>query len=125
MILDIINPSDACTMVTDDREAGAIACVLLGNGQYGLKQLDAVAGDIPFEVPLFLLGGHDEWWTRTFGHNFEAGALTYRDKKSGALIDALKSVTYQGTPGSLNDIAGRAHGLAKALAADAKAGFGS
>jgi hypothetical protein len=96
MILDIINPSDACHMVTDDREAAAIACILIGNGQYGLEQVDAKAGETPFKMPLFLLGGHDQWWTKTFGHSFEEGATAYRDdtRKNLALINALLSVVY-------------------------------
>lgn len=150
MILDIINPSDACMMITDDREAAAIAVVLIGNGQYGLEQLDAKDGEEPFKVPMFLFGGHDEWWTRTFGHNFETGAKLYADEKAGLLIDALRSVVY-GKPadldayndamelitqpdrqeefkrrwndrrrGSLNNIGKVAHGLATAMAKDQK-----
>jgi hypothetical protein len=120
MILDIINPSDACHMQTDDPEAAAVAVCLLGNGQYGLEELNPGPGSTPFKMPMFLLGGHDAWWTRTFGHDFEAGAKVYRDERCQALIDALNSVTYEGVPGSMNDIGGRARGLAKALASDAR-----
>lgn len=152
MILDIINISDAILMVTDDREAAAIACVLVGNGQLGLHEtgVDTESGSIPFDMPLFLFGGHDAWWTKTFGHDFETGAKVYRDEKCHLLIAALDSVVY-GTPadlvsyndamelitqlsgqqefkrrwndhrrGSINDIGGRCRGLALALAKDLK-----
>lgn len=148
MIFDIINPSDACLMISDDFEAAAIAICLLGEGQYGLEQEDAAQGEKPFNVPVFLFGGHDEWFKTTFGHDFEEACRIYRDDKPHKLIKALESVVYgkigdirayddamelitqddgknefqrrwnDRKRGSMNNIGKRAQGLAKALRVD-------
>jgi hypothetical protein len=57
VLFEIINPSDAYTIEAPDLSIAGAACVLLGNGQYAFKQVDGDA-----EVPLFLFGGHDEWF---------------------------------------------------------------
>lgn len=87
MLFDIINPSDPYTMEAPDMETAACAVCLLGSGQYGLNEL---TGDKSGHVPVFLLGGHDEWFTKQFGQDF------------GATLDAV--------------IASRRHVLAAALA---------
>jgi hypothetical protein len=150
MIFDIINPSDACLMISDDFEAAAVAICLLGEGKYGLEQLDAKPLDKPLEVPMFLFGGHEEWFKTTFGHDFETSAKIYRDQKTDALASALDSVVYgklsdlkayddamelitqvdgrnefkrrwnDRKRGSMNNIGKRAYALAKALRGDDK-----
>lgn len=67
MLYDLINPSDPYTLESDSFEAACVTACLLGEGQYALKALD---GDD--NMPLFLMGGHNEWFTRQFGHNFAA-----------------------------------------------------
>jgi hypothetical protein len=150
MIFDLINPSDACLMISDDFEAAAVAICLLGEGKYSLEQLDANPLATPLEVPMFLFGGHEEWFKKTFGHDFETSAKIYRDDKLKALTDALDSVVYgklgdlkayddamelitqvegrnefkrrwnDRKRGSMNNIGKRAHALAQALRGDDK-----
>lgn len=40
MICEIINPSDKYTLITDDFKLAAVAVAILGNGKYGLKNID-------------------------------------------------------------------------------------
>jgi len=135
MLFDLINMSDKYTFVADDLEIAALTTCLLGSGQYGADQLDGDA-----KVPIFLLGGSDEWFTAKFGRNLEQSLNAL--KASPALIDCLESVLigdrreYDETlpmiaedkrdewiaawhdrhRSSLNDIGGRAKRIAKALA---------
>ena len=64
IVCEIINPSDHYTMVVTDR-AAAVAICILGEGRYSLKAPNGES-----VVPLFLLGGHDEWMKETFGKDF-------------------------------------------------------
>lgn len=66
-IYEIINPSDAYTLVSDSFEFACIVACLLGEGKYGLWQID---GDN--EMPIFFIGGHDVWFTEHFGADFSA-----------------------------------------------------
>lgn len=68
MLFSIVNPSDAYTLETDSFEAAALATLLVGRGQYALEALD----DGGKEMPLFLFGGLEEWWTATFKKTFSA-----------------------------------------------------
>ena len=54
MLFEIMNPSDPYTVVAEDKEIAAVACIVLGTGTYAFKPIDV--GD--FEVPLFLFGRH-------------------------------------------------------------------
>jgi hypothetical protein len=115
MIFNIVNPSDACTLESDDLAAAGAACTLLGEGRYALREL---GGDA--EVPLFLfakLDRIDAWFREHGGENLNGVLST----KLPAIARALESVKL-GTPdrrdverSSLNDIMGRAHELARQL----------
>jgi hypothetical protein len=86
---EISNPSDRYTMMVDDLEVAAVACMLLGHGQYGLHELEGEER----EVPIFLFGGHDEWSTATFGVPVrDLLKRVYEGPKREALIQALDSV---------------------------------
>lgn len=84
MIFEIINPSDAYTMETDNFIAACVATCLLGNGAYALEE---IGGDK--KMPVFLFGGHDIWFTEQFGKSFER---CVDDVSASELADCLDSV---------------------------------
>lgn len=113
MKFEIINPSDPYNMEADDLEVAAVAVCLLGNGKYGL---DGIDGRRKTEVPVFLLGGHDEWFEENFGANYERTAERVLNQRGDALARALESVTLgRERRSSLNDIGGEAKELARAV----------
>lgn len=61
-IYSIVNPSDPYTLKADLFEYAAIACLLLGNGAYGLQDEDGQTA-----VPIMIFGGHEEWFKAKFG----------------------------------------------------------
>lgn len=113
MEFEISNPSDYCTMKARDLEVAAVAVCILGNGAYGL---DGIGKDEGKGVPIFLFGGHDEWFKEKFGRTLDESE-TLMESKPAELADCLESVSYrQGRERtSMNDIRGRAHSLAKHL----------
>lgn len=112
MKFEIINPSDPCTMCAPDLEVAAVAVSLLGDGKYALKGLDDAAGQ---DIPVFLCGGHDEWFSSKFGMNFEDTANHVLNHRGGELATTLDSVALRGPRSSMNDIVGRAGSLAVAV----------
>jgi len=106
---EIINPSDPYTIESDDFAAAAGACVLLGEGAYGLREVDGER-----EMPIFLLAPLariDGWFRDNCG-----GSLNETlGGKRAAIADALATVKAQRERSSLNDIGAAAHGLATAL----------
>lgn len=115
MKFNLINPSDPYTFEAPDLEIAAVAVCLLGNGQYLADALgdDADNGN---NVPAFLFGGHDEWFTARFGAGFELVTDRCLKGHPAILAACLESVTL-GRPerSSLNNIGGRARDLAKAI----------
>lgn len=89
MLFDIINPSDPYTMKADSLLTAAVAICLLGEGKLAIKQLDGDAN-----VPIFLFGGHDEWFTKNLGGTFQAVLNNVTD--SPELADCLDSVLLGG-----------------------------
>lgn len=133
---ELKNPSDPYTFLANDLETAALVAFALGAGAYGAKPKAAEEEN----VPIFLLGGAEEWYAEQFGHSVEEGLKT----KNEALSDALASMMYghfedrrrynaaldaitdpdkreqfikewQDGISSLNDIGTRAHNLAKML----------
>lgn len=107
MKCEIINPSDKVFIEHRDAKTLFKAVILLGRGQYGLKEVD---GD--FEVPIFLFGGVEEYCQSTFGINL---TLVGKVVKAEDLITALRSVHINHERTSLNDIVKSAHSYADAL----------
>lgn len=91
MLFEIINPSDKCTVVADDLEVAAFVVVALGRGKYSLKGLDT-----DLEVPFFLFGGHDEWFTEKFDRNLEQSIQYTLQEKRQKVIEAFDSVLMGG-----------------------------
>jgi hypothetical protein len=110
---EIINPSDRCEFETDDMLIAAVVVFMLGEGRYGAKEIN---GDRI--VPIFLLGGHDEWCMGTFGTDLK-GVMEESKSRLQALGAAFRSVT--GTQTSLNDIVGYAHRWADKVEAKTEA----
>lgn len=112
MRFEIVNPSDNCTLESDSLEAAAVACVYLGRGAYGLREIDGAR-----RVPIFLLGGLEEWFLDEFGACF--GECVKRNL--GKVADALESVRYEsGRRTSMNNIGAAAEVLARTFRAKAK-----
>lgn len=110
MKFEIINPSDKCFMTADDLLIAAIAVCLLSEGRYALKGVDNDK-----IVPLFLFGGHDEWFKSQFDLSFEEAMQKVSTEKRPQLISALKSIEYEYERGSLNNIKQRGYDLAVAI----------
>lgn len=87
MLFEIINPSDTYTVLAPDLEIAGVACCLLGNGQYAFQGIDCDG-----EVPLFLFGGHDEWFTKHFGSDFETITGKVMSSRRAELADCFDSV---------------------------------
>lgn len=138
---EIVNPSDPYTICADDRAVAAVACFLLGQGQYAFTDIENGEDG----VPIFLFGGVDAWTNETFGKNASDLIKGVLADKRDALIACLDS-TLIGRPSdrasyekgleliddpakrkawrdhwhderrsSLNDIGGRAYELADRL----------
>lgn len=109
---EIINPSDECYL-TGAGEPLAAACVILGRGAYALKDKK---GDTD-ACPLFLLGGVDDWWKKTFGRTLSE----YLDTNPwAAMADVFDTFRYARTRSSMNNIGKAAKEYATAMRKRAK-----
>jgi hypothetical protein len=106
---EVSNPSDYATIEYKDMLAACLAVCIVGNGKYGIVDDEGDQG-----MPIFLFGGHDEWFTSKFGMDFET-AFAQTDKEK--IAAALESMQLRGERSSMNDFCGRAHEMAKALRA--------
>lgn len=129
MIYDIINPSDPVTIEADDLAVAQAACLLLGEGRYGLTNTEGKE-----VLPLCVFAGQYEEWAK--GQNFdlkdilenrrEQVVACLRSAMCCDISDRTAIVAAVGTDpealaryndakrSSLNDICGRAAALAKA-----------
>ncbi len=108
----IINPSDPYTLIADDLVLAAISVCLLGSGKYALEAADGSEG-----VPLFLFGGHDEWFAAHGAGSFDTALNTAVEQRPEALAAVLDSVSIKGSKSSMNDIGGCAAALANSIRA--------
>jgi len=83
---EIINPSDPYTIQAVDMEIAAVVCVTLGSGQLAF---DEIGGDR--EVPIFLFGGHDEWFQKNFGGTYEEVSDRVFSERIADLADCFES----------------------------------
>lgn len=90
MIYEIINPSDACTIESDDQTLASIAVIVLGEGAYGLYDEN---GDVV--LPIFRFSNPDklvEWLTdRGINSN---DMDTFYAKNGETMATILESITY-------------------------------
>lgn len=103
---EISNPSDRATIDYTDPLATCLAVVLLGRGRYGIRE----------EMPTFFMGGHDEWFTETFGMSLQ---MAFDQTDKSRIAAALDTVQLEGERTSLNDIVGHAKDIAERLREDA------
>ncbi len=69
MLFEISNPSDAYTIEADSFEVAAMAVLLLGQGNYGVHQLDGPEDDRK-EMPIMIIATEkqiEEWCQDNFG----------------------------------------------------------
>lgn len=92
MIFEIVNPSDACTLEAENFEVAAVACLIIGDGMYGLRQ---VGGDKEMPILAFGPGSADKWFVEHFGRPVEASLDAL--KMAPELVTCLDSVLL-GTP---------------------------
>lgn len=97
MLFNIINQSDPYTLRAPDLEIAAVAICLLGEGKYGLEE---IGGDRSGRVPMFLIGGHEEWFAKQFGRDFATTVNHVVGKRPEELCKALASV-FIGTPADM------------------------
>lgn len=81
---EIINPSDKYSLKSGSFLIACLATCFLGGGAYGLQEVD---GDE--SMPVFILGGHDDWFTEKFGKPF---GLALEDVALEELATCLESV---------------------------------
>lgn len=96
MLYEIVNPSDAYTIDCPDLEVAAVACCLLGGGQYAFEPID---GNTLPPVPIFLFGGSKEFFHEQFGADFESVMASVQASRALELALALDSTLI----GSLSD----------------------
>jgi len=102
---EIMQPSDKCFVEGDDFKTVCIATIILGEGKYGLQEVD---GEL--HMPPVIFSTH--WFKTAFGET-EKEAIQLIDPMK--LIPIFKSVKLAGKISSLNDIEGRAKELASFL----------
>lgn len=124
-VYEIVNPSDYYTLESDDVGLACIACMLLGEGHYGL---DDVANPGVEVCPMFIFGGDPEGWLKE-KHGLDIGDVL--KNRRGDLAKILRSVRigdreqafaaedvvawHDKKRSSMNDIGRRAWRLADAL----------
>lgn len=110
MKFEIINPSDECYIEGDDFKTIAVATALLGNGSYGLTQVD---GDL--EMPILCIAGFGDpntWFLKQFN---ETADQIFKSINKEELKKVLISVHLLRERSSLNDIVKYARILAKRI----------
>jgi len=110
MKFEIINPSDECYIEGDDFKTIAVATALLGEGAYGLRQVD---GDLEMPVLCFAgFGDPNTWFKKQFNETFEQSFISINKNE---LKKAFLSVHLVRERSSLNDIVRYAKKLAEGL----------
>ena len=107
MKFEISNPSDKAFIESDNFETVCLATCILGAGYYGLNEVDGEKS-----MPIFVLGGSDEFFKREFNKSFEK-SLNAMDKNE--LANTLDTVHLAGARSSLNDIVKSAQSLASRM----------
>ena len=107
MRLEISNPSDKATIDCTNVLAARLAVLLLANGKYGIVDDDGENG-----MPIFLFGGHDEFFQEKHGMTVSEALDTVPNKE---IAEALASVRLEHERSSMNDFTARAHKMADQL----------
>jgi len=89
MLYKIVNPSDPYTIESRSLDVAAMVAILLGKGEYGFTCLDK--GE---NIPIFCLGGGDDWCQKHFKENLMEMSNRVMDTKLSEIADCLDSVLY-------------------------------
>lgn len=92
MLYEIINMSDPYTIECPNLEIAAVACVLLGQGQYGLTPVEQPEDGIDRGVPLMLFGNAQAWFQQQCGGDFSVVFARVLATQREALAACLDSV---------------------------------
>jgi hypothetical protein len=103
MKYELVNPSDHIIIDHDDFEAVVAASLIIGRGKYGLKDEKGETA-----MPIFLMGGTEEWVKETFNKTLEELIMMELPRLAAAL-----EKFYAPHPTSLNNIVEYAHAYAK------------
>ena len=87
MIYTIINPSDPYTVEAHSLDVAAIACVILGNGQYAFEPTEKDQESVPM-----FFGSFDPWFQSHFNETLKQTVERVRRDKRKELADCLDSV---------------------------------
>jgi hypothetical protein len=87
MIFEIINFHDPVTIVSDDFKAACCACLYLSTS-FGLKGVDNDKS-----MPVFLLGGGEEWFKETFEKDFYSCLQDVGVEKLAEVLDTVVAGT--------------------------------
>jgi hypothetical protein len=96
MIFDISNPSDPYLMEAPDLEVAAVAVALLGEGKYGLDEVSMETGrevENGVKVPIFLLGGIQEWFQASFNRSLEEVLKHVTGARTAELVACFRGIT--------------------------------
>ena len=88
ILYEISNPSDPYTIAPESFLPGAIGVLLVGNGAYGMKPIDA--GADTESLPIFILGGAREWVKEKTGSDLDDWLRVPANAR--AVADALDTV---------------------------------
>ncbi len=105
---EIVNPSDLCYIEGNDFKSVCIATMILGEGYYGLHEVD---GESTMPPPIFATG----WFEEQFGESFPS---TTDDIDKSMLVTILRTVKLGGERTSLNDIERHAKAIVERLEAN-------
>ena len=136
MEYELINPSDPYTFIAEDKETAALTIFLLGT-LYGAETENREEEN---SIPVFILGGSEEWYIKEFGRTPEEGFAHKKEAVKKALASfmlghfrdrqryeaALQAIddpdkkkifieNWQDACSSLNDIGTRAHQYAEQI----------
>lgn len=103
MIFEIINPSDKCTLETDEYRVATFVSIILGRGKYGLNLVGknvSKEDEEAYHVPMFLFKDPSEWIAENFEENnlddFLDDLISFNAKE---LSDCFYSVAYTDAEG--------------------------
>lgn len=92
MTFSIVNHHDPYHMEADDLEIAAVAVTILGGGKFTLK---GFGDDLDKNLPSFVWGGRDAWFTTMFGCDYKQTEARVIETRADALARAFESVTLQ------------------------------
>lgn len=91
---EVTNPHDRITIDCANEKAAQLAVMIVGRGAYGIA--DGV-------LPVFILGGSDEWCQETYKMSLDA---LFDSVPIVEIVEALESMRLEGERSSVTDLVG-------------------